>query len=126
MLSALLLLLSINPPSDVVRESVDLIELNAYFDEYGRLVFVQDIFYDWSDSERRYNVRAWRLVKHESQIPRRDHASGGYVVLWQDNDKTTREVRSKEFRETWLQYDPELAEREILPKDLRRGLRGEK
>ena len=54
----------IAPQDDVARESVDLIELNHFYDEQGRLVFDQVIFYDWSAADARYNVRAWRLVKN--------------------------------------------------------------
>jgi hypothetical protein len=34
-----------------------------------------------------------------------------------------RQIYAKQFRETWTQYDPELTEREFLPKDKRRDLR---
>jgi hypothetical protein len=30
-------------------------------------------------------------------------------------------VRAASFRETWTQYDPELIERDYLPKEKRRG-----
>ena len=63
--------LGIAPQEDVARESVDLIELNHFYDEHGRLVFDQVIFYDWASSESRYNVRAWRLVKNPSQLTQR-------------------------------------------------------
>jgi len=106
----------------VARESVDLIELNHFYDEHGRLVFDQVIFYDWSLSESRYNVRAWRLVKNPSQLPQRDWASGGYSAMWQDGEQI-RHIRSKSIRETWTQYDPELVEREFLPKEKRKELR---
>lgn len=105
----------------VLRDSVDLIELNHFYDEHGRLVFDQVIFYDWSHDESRYNVRAWRLVKSESQLPRRDWECGGYVVTWQDGEEL-RHIRSKATRETFTQYDPELLEREILAKESRREL----
>ena len=72
---AVVLLAGIAPASpthpSVVRQRVDLIELNHFVDEDGREVFRQVIFYDWSKSHRRYHERAWRLVKHPSQIPQR-------------------------------------------------------
>jgi hypothetical protein len=71
--------LSIVPVTDaVLRDSVDLTEVNHFYDEHGRLVFDQIIFYDWSASDSRYNVRAWRLIKHPSQLPQRDW--GGAVI----------------------------------------------
>ncbi len=112
----------IAPQEDVARESVDLIELNHFYDEHGRLVFDQVIFYDWSAGDSRYHVRAWRLVKNPSQLPQRDWAGGGYSAMWQDGEQI-RNIRSKSIRETWTQHDPELVEREYLPKEKRKELR---
>jgi hypothetical protein len=117
-----LALLSIVPVGDVTRESVDLIELNHFYDEHGRLVFDQTIFYDWTQAEDRYNVRAWRLVKNPSQLPQRDWFGGGYSAMWHDGEQI-RQVRSRSIRETWTQHDPELVEREWLPKERRKELR---
>ncbi|MBW8883626.1 MAG: hypothetical protein JF612_02375 [Planctomycetia bacterium] len=114
--------LGIAPQDDVVRESVDLIELNHFYDEHGRLVFDQVIFYDWAAGEARYNVRAWRLVKNPAQLPQRDWRLGGYSAMWQDGEQI-RYIHSKSIRETWTQYDPELVEREYLPKERRKELR---
>ena len=119
---ASLVAFGIAPQEDVARESVDLIELNHFYDEHGRLVFDQVIFFDWSSSESRYNVRAWRLVKNPSQLPQRDWSGGGYSAMWQDGEQI-RHIRSKSIRETWTQYDPELVEREYLPKEKRKELR---
>ena len=124
-LSASVVALGIAPLEDVARESVDLIELNHFYDEHGRLVFDQVIFYDWSAADARYNVRAWRLVKNPAQLPQRDWKDGGYSAMWQDGEQI-RHVRSKSIRETWTQYDPELVEREYLPKERRKELRSVK
>jgi hypothetical protein len=104
-------------------------EVNHFYDEQGRLVFDQIIFYDWSADDARYMVRAWRLVKNPNQLPQRDWKSGGYVALWQDSGQggeVLRHVHSKSIRETWTQYDPELVEREYLPKERRKELRSVK
>ena len=119
---AITVAIGIAPREDVARESVDLIELNHFFDEHGRLVFDQVIFYDWSSPDGRYNVRAWRLVKNPAQLPQRDWATGGYSAVWQDGEQL-RHVQSRSIRETWTQYDPELVEREYLPKERRKELR---
>ena len=111
--------LSLTPSNDVASDSVDLIEVNHFYDEHGRLVFDQVIFYDWCTSENRYQVRAWRLLKKPSQIPHRDMNTGEYLTTWHDGD-VLRRVQARSFRESWTQYDPELREREYLPKD-RRG-----
>ena len=122
-LSATIVVLGITPQEDVARESVDLIEVNHFYDEHGRLVFDQVIFYDWSQDDARYMVRAWRLVKNPAQLPQRDwKGGGGYLVVWQDGE-LLRHVRAQSIRETWTQYDPELVEREYLPKERRKELR---
>lgn len=121
---AVALLAAILPqPDSVVRDSCDLIELNHFYDDQGRLVFDQVIFWDWSDDEGRYNVRAWRLVKNPTQLPQRDWNGGGYSALWIDGEQTLRRVHCAAFTESWTQHDPELAEREFLSAERRRPLR---
>lgn len=117
--------LAIAPRPDVARECVDVVELNHFYDEHGRLVFDQVIFYDWSASDERYQVRAWRLVKSPQQIPQRDWGGRGYSATWTDGE-LIRQISAASFRETWTQYDPELLEREHLPKEQRRELRQER
>jgi len=109
------------PQSDLSCEQVDLVELNHFFDDQGRHVFDQMIFYDWSPEQNRYQVRAWRLLKSASQQPRHDWERDLYVATWQDGD-LFRKVLAKAMKETWTQHDPELAEREYLPKEMRREL----
>jgi len=118
-----ILLLSIVPQDcGEVRESCDLVEVNHFYDDNAQLVFDQNIFYDWSPRDGRYQVRAWRLIKCEGQIPVRDWQRGGYVTRWNDSE-IPRAMWSPSMRETWTQYDPELIEREFLPKECRRELR---
>jgi hypothetical protein len=136
MLAALIIAVSILPqPDAVLRDRCDLIEINHYFSDCGKLVFDQAIFYDWSESDGRYHVRAWRLVKSPAQLPQRDwftppgpldcmRLTGGttgrsYSSLWLDGE-VMRRVETAALRETWTQWDVELAEREILPKENRR------
>jgi len=114
--------LYLNPIEDVAVDRVDLVELNHFHDEQGKQVFDQIIFYDWSPTRGRYNVLAWRLLKHPSQLPVRDWSTGDYVTVWRDN-AVVREVRAQTMRESWTQYDPELIERSFLPKEQRRELR---
>lgn len=116
-----LVLLAANPSSEVLEERVDLIELNHFFDDQGRHVFDQLIFYDWSPGTAHYQVRAWRLSKTERQLPQRDWTRGGYALRWQDGEHL-RCVTAIGRRETWTQYDRELDERDFLPKELRMDL----
>lgn len=115
----LLALLSIVPVETVARDKADVIERNSFYDEQGRVVFVQHVFYDWCPHCERFQVRAWRLEREHK--PERDWERGGYMLLWNDGE-TTREVRADSLRETWLQYDPELEERAVLDKSRRREL----
>lgn len=113
--------LGLTPSTDVAQDVVDLVEVNHFYDEHGRLVFDQVIFYDWCGTNCRYQVRAWRLLKKPAQVPQRNYVTGEYESIWHDGD-VLRRVRAKTFRESWTQYDPELREREYLPKEKRREL----
>jgi hypothetical protein len=115
---------SLNPHQKVAVDRVDLIEINHFFDEQGRLVFDQIIFYDWSPSDSRYNVRDWRLLKTPAQVPLRNWRNNDYVAIWHDfkDRDVLRKVHARMLRETWTQYDPELVEREFLPQERRREL----
>lgn len=122
---SLLLLFSVMASSpannEPICEAVDLIEVNHFYDEQGRLVFDQAIFYEWSQKHDRYMIRAWRLVKNKSQLPQQDHRRGGWLTVWHDGE-ILRRVWSQSYRESFTQYDPELAERDHLPKEQRREL----
>lgn len=121
MLAWMLLALSTVPLDAAARDSVDVIEVNHFYDEQGRLVFDQCIYYDWTPAACRHQVRGWRLIKSPNQLPRRDWAGGGYTAVWHEGD-LLRVVRAGSVAETWTQYDPELLERENLPKERRRDL----
>lgn len=121
MIIAALLLLSIVPHDLTHCQTVELSEVNHFYDLNGDKVFTQVIFWEWSRREARYQVVAWRLVKDKSQIPSQDFRDGGYVAVWWDGD-VLRDVRAESMRETWLQYDPELLDREKHPKEWRREL----
>ncbi|WP_182867091.1 hypothetical protein [Stieleria mannarensis] len=107
--------------SNTTEAEVDLVELNHFLDDHGREVFRQVVFFDWSRKNRQFEVRAWRLVKHPSQLPRQVDQSATYLVRWQDKS-ITRQVRAKSMRETWSQEDPERVNRALLPENQRRPL----
>ena len=122
----------LNPVELTAEDRVDVAESNFFYDENGRLVFQQIIYYDWCPRAERYQVVAWRIVKVDTSklprepcpgyVPERDWGRGGYVSLWNEGD-VLRRVRADSFRESWTQYDPELAEREVLAKEKRAELR---
>jgi hypothetical protein len=105
----------------VTTDQVDLIEYNHLYDEQGRHVLDQVIFYEWSRGESRFQIRDWRLIKSNTQLPRHDAERGIYIATWHEG-QTLRQVRATSLRETWTQYDPELIERSYLPKEQRREL----
>src|SRR4029078_11352461 len=69
----------------------------------------------------KHQVIAWRLIKNSTQIPQRDWENGGYSAMWYDGHQLRR-IYAEAFRETWSQQDPELLEREYLPKEKRKEL----
>ena len=110
-----------DPPPIAVTEHVDLIEVNHYFDDSGKPVFDQLIFYNWDDMARRHNVCAWRLLKNPNQLPIRNPRNGMYYTSWHDG-KLLRCIEAAKRIETWTQYDPETHERAFLPKGMRTDL----
>lgn len=104
--------------SNMIRQRVDMIELNHFVDEEAREVFQQVIFYDWSPTNHRFHVRAWRLIKSPSQMPERRWNPQLYQCTWHD-DGLLRQVWAPKLRETWTQKDPERVNRAHLPEEQR-------
>lgn len=113
---------AILPAQDIARDHVDLIELNHVYDEHGVLLFSQLIFFEWSESSRRYEVRAWRSLRVVGQLPQRDWLRKGWRLEW-DDGHCLRIVTASSYRETWTQYDVERHEAMQLPRNRRRDLR---
>jgi hypothetical protein len=124
-LAVCLVTLGINPSSAPPEEKVDLVELNHFHDDQGRPVFDQIIFYDWSPTDGRYQVRDWRLLKSNDQIPLHSSRDREFFAVWNDfkSQDALRSTKARMVRETWTQYDPELVEREFLAENKRRKLR---
>lgn len=95
---------------------VDVIERNHFHDERGREVFEQWIFREWKDGE--LSVVDWRMKKDQQLTKNKD----GWLMALSDGDKVIL-VQADKMTETFTQYDPELAAREKLPKERRRGIR---
>ncbi len=108
------LLILLQPiPLEPVRDRCVAIEKNNFYDECGRLVFKQFIFRDTDE------IVDWRLVKSGYELL---HTPTGPSLIWVDGDKFRR-VDAKRYYETWTQHDPELIERDVLPKEDRRELK---
>jgi len=114
----LILLLLSSITYDQTQE-VDLIELNTLYDGDDRVVFKQLIYYQWDWATNRYQCVDWRLMKHHGMIPVK--RGQYYESMWIDGEQQRR-VRSSYFRRSWSRDDPEIEERERMPKDRRRGL----
>ncbi len=110
-----------NPPEPILRERVDVVELNHFYDDNGKLRLDQIIFYQWSPITGRLAVRDFKPMTDPSLLPLRNGLRKGHVVIWHD-DNLLRSVHAREIRETWTQFDPEMHERKFLPKDQRRAL----
>lgn len=123
-LALCLSVICLNPVEDLPTDRVDLVELNHYYNDKGRHVLDQLIFYDWSSHAGRFQIRDWRMVKRASQIPHRDWRLGHFVAVWHDplEGNVLRKMHAMSMRETWTQYDPEIVERSFLKKDKRRKL----
>lgn len=117
----LLAVLSDGAPLRLAQDRVDVVELNHFYDENGRLVFDQVIFWEWCRDSERFQIVAWRLLKTPTQVPLRDWQRGGYVTIWMDASRL-RYVRGTAFRESWSQVDPELLERQYKPTGERKEL----
>jgi hypothetical protein len=109
-----------DPPSYLVRDHVDLVEVNHFFDSDGNFVLDQVIYYNWSTDDTRFHVADYRLFKSPLQNPIREIGTNHFSV-WQDGS-ILRCIQSDGFAETWTQNDPEHRERVILPNDERIGL----
>lgn len=124
MFAVLLTLFAAIPNETVLDDSFDRVELNHFYDDEGRHIFDQVIWYDW-DIHNRHTIHAWRLVKNPSVIPILNRETGLYQSIFFDND-VLRKVTAKYYIETWTQYDVELVDREFLKKELRRDLQNAK
>ena len=96
-------------------ESVDLIELNHYTssEHYG---FSQVIFWEFSPDKRCYIVRDWIMASAVEAQPRQS-SNGHECSVEIDGRKYS--VRSKLFRETFTNYDPERRDLKLHPEKLR-------
>jgi len=110
----------------VIEESIDLIELNHFYDPCGRHVYDQVIFYQLAPETGKYRVRAWCLIEDRETLSRRpmkDPRTGRVRVEWYDSDqKILRRLESPMYRESWTQVDPERMDKRHLDERLRVSL----
>lgn len=116
-LTALLIFATVPMDRHLMRETVDCVERNEFYDDEGKRVFCQWILWDWDGA--RHSVVAWRMNSGQ-------HFQQRTTQLTWSEGGNLRQVRGAYWRETWTQFDPEVAEREILHRGFRRGLFGAK
>lgn len=124
----LALLLAFLPSDHVVVDRVDVVEFNSFFNEDGKSVFNQFIWYDietrflpsGTHPTTDYVVRDWRLEKDApAPVKRGDR----YVQEWFDaKTKTARRVESRVYVEIGSTYDREMIHRDRVPECKRRKL----
>lgn len=117
----LLSIATLLPPSVVVTERCDIVEVNHVYTDTGSHTLSQVIWWEWCKDFDRYNVIDWRMIEacgKPTQIGRK------YVNEWYDN-KTRSHLRviAYIYKETWTLYDPEIKAREVYPEVRRRKLK---
>lgn len=113
-----LLLLGHVSHDPVIADRVDMIELNHVFDVRGEHVLDQVIFWDWEGDN------GWHIAAHHydpESIERPQRSGDAWLYVWHARS-AFRMVEAPMFRETWSNYDPEIAERDRRPECERRGL----
>lgn len=104
--------LSLVTLDDPVTDTVDIIELNHCHAEYGEHVADYWLFWRWDGWG--FRIGDWRSVCKQ------DVLRGNVLHKW---DRVGyRRVVGRQYRETWTLYDPEVRDRYVLPKELRRKL----
>jgi hypothetical protein len=110
--------------NEIIIDYVNSIELNHYYDEHGKLVFDQFVFWGFND-----HVREWRLSKNGRKLVDRGlplifgdpyfvfNFQDKYVLM-HDNGRIYKIYYTSYYR-TWTQYDVELYDRELYPKEWR-------
>lgn len=85
----------------------DTIEVNAVYDLHGKKLFTQIIFWEWTDEGER--VLYWKFLGRDDTTIRLGRSTfflaAGSVCRF----------RSRYFRRSWTQHDPEVADREFRP-----------
>ena len=104
------LLLSIVPLDFTARESVEMIETNHVFTYDGERHLSQIVFWN------RDGVLAWRMDNEGVRRP------VGKTLYFMDGG-VVRCITARTLAESWTMYDVEVADRDLLPSELRRELK---
>ena len=112
-----------------IDQTVDLIELNHY--RSGAAHYSQTILYRFSPDYRRHDVMMYRMLDEETTAPfdAPFKAGGVYYAPMPFSayygahfDGENSYVKSRKFRETWTDYDPETQQKKLFKEKFRIGL----
>jgi hypothetical protein len=91
-----LLLCGAVPHEEAIVDEVDLLEVNHMFDEQGKKIYSQVIFYEWNSTKSRHDVVGWRILPTRTNaatkktslaamdLPIYNERDGVYVCTWND------------------------------------------
>lgn len=119
------MLLGTTPSPDVGKfDTVELIEVNHKFGADGKHVFDQIIFWERRPESGRLQVRAWYMIEDRETINRRPirTAGGMYETTMLLENNLLKKVRSRQYRESWTDFDPEQEDAKKLPSAYRNAL----
>lgn len=111
-----------DPPEYMLRDEVDIIEVNQVFESSGKCAFRQYLFYDWDSASQQLRIRAWRPL-HVQQIPMAIDPRTGQSVLTFYDGGALRVVRSADHWSSNTLQDAERQEKRNWPARDRVGLR---
>lgn len=112
------------PWKSPVREYVHLLELNHKFDHKGHNTFSQLIIWERLPQNGKYVVRDWSILDSRESLsgfPVRNDKTGIYESSFVKNG-VYYELRSRLYRESFTQKDPEVENAKVWPKHLRKLL----
>lgn len=104
------------PPAAVV--TVDIVEVNHFYNDEGRPVWCQAIFWEWEPVDSEYHARDWVFVDQKPFADVKRRPDGGAVVYVPSEvpgGQVVREIRGRLYRESWTQFDREAADRYRSP-----------
>ncbi len=117
----------------ITTDYFDLVELNHFYDDQGKLIFTQLIYYDWNPVLGNHIIQGWRMLPRladpqgsfirAGMLPKYHAANKEYISIWNDRQSawSLRKVVAYSYRETHTQFDPELEGRVLSPVPKRRG-----
>ena len=130
------IVLASNNHYEIVKDEVDIQELNRYYDKSGKLILEQMVYWDYCIEKRLEKDRDgftdlyecldkkvvdWRLLKNKNQIPIKDYKTGKFTARFRD-EEDYREISSKIFYRSETFEDVEVGNRFKYPVSCRRKL----